>query len=152
MGYGLGLTQTGNLWWGKKKPTKLLVVIWDKTWGYSSLGHKSLTEGGALPQVHNSHQYTCSSRHLPGFKGTWVPGGLRTSEKQSWFPTAFQGQGDRDKPGSQSKSPGLRKKTNYSFSETMKSAPKLKPGSIPDWIEVLSHSPICLTEKRENRF
>ena len=55
MGYGLGLTQTGNLWWGKKKLTKLLVVIWDhKTWGYSSLGHKSLTEGGVLPQVHNS--------------------------------------------------------------------------------------------------
>ena len=84
-------------------------------------------EGPCLKYV--TDQYTCSSRHLPSFKGTWVTGGYRVAweplKSRADFQQHFSAK-ETDQPGSQSKSPGLRNKTNYSFGETTQSVPKPK--------------------------
>ena len=84
-------------------------------------------EGPCLKYV--TDQYTCSSRHLPSFKCTWVTGGYRVAweplKSRADFQQHFSAK-ETDQPGSQSKSPGLRNKTNYSFGETTESVPKPK--------------------------
>ena len=99
-------------------------------------------EGTCLMYV--TDQYTCSSIHLPGFKGTWVAGGYRVAweplKSRADFQQHFSAK-ETDQPGSQSKPPGLSNKTNDSFRETTECAPK------PNWnmkVKSVSHS-VCLT-------